>query len=296
MPTFGEWSNVWWRQVVLPHHKPTTQKRTLHALEAELLPAFGLMRLDQIGRKEIRDWFEPYSCLSPGGANRVLDVLSAALGYAVAGKLIPRNPVLGIRRNLKGKRTRVLTGGERERLLAALDAEDPGYETHARAAKMLMVTSCRLNEVIGLVWSEVGEDGAALNLRDSKTGPRKVDISDEAREILAAAKKAQDRSGEDSAFVFPDPRNTKRCLQNFNGYWGRLMRRAKIKKFPVHSLRHNWATQAMRRGIPYQVIRRALGHKNDRETWGYIHVVKADIKAAAKDIGDWLAKMLRGEK
>ncbi len=54
--------------------------KSAHA--SQLLPTFGDMPLDEIGRKEVVAWFDRYGRAAPDGANRALDALRQILGHA----------------------------------------------------------------------------------------------------------------------------------------------------------------------------------------------------------------------
>ncbi len=55
--------------------KPSTKETVRLALSAHLLPAFGSSPLDRITRACVNRWFDEYSRIAPGGANRKLDLL-----------------------------------------------------------------------------------------------------------------------------------------------------------------------------------------------------------------------------
>ena len=85
--------------------------------------------------------------------------------------------------NPRPKLTRFLSKHEVHRLHRALD----GYATGARGRqadiiRLLLLTGCRKSEIKNLRWTEV--DGDVLNLTDSKTGPRQVLLSRQARRII----------------------------------------------------------------------------------------------------------------
>ena len=55
--------------------KPSSHARNRLALDKQLLPAFGRLRLDEITKSVVLKWFNHYSRDYPGGANRALEVL-----------------------------------------------------------------------------------------------------------------------------------------------------------------------------------------------------------------------------
>ena len=56
----------------------------------------------------------------------------------------------------------------------ALDAHEARWPEAAVAIRLLALTGCRRSEVLNLRWCDI--DGDAINLADSKTGPRAVPL------------------------------------------------------------------------------------------------------------------------
>ena len=64
----------------------------------------------------------------------------------------------------------------------------------AAAIRLLMLTGCRLGEILTLRWEEVDLDARELRLRDAKTGSRVVPLSPQAVDVLSGlARAAQGR-------------------------------------------------------------------------------------------------------
>ncbi len=121
VPLFGDFvANVWIPEC-FDRLKPTTKRSTDSELASQLLPTFGDMPLDRIGRKEVIAWFDRYSGTAPGGANRTLDTLRQILSHAEVHGHLETNPASGIRRNPKRTFNRFLSRDEAIRLHAELD-------------------------------------------------------------------------------------------------------------------------------------------------------------------------------
>ena len=90
-------------------------------LNAQLLPTFGSLPLDQITRADVTRWFDEYSRTAPGGANHALSRLRRMLNHAVVCGHLSKNPALGIKRNPRPKLTRFLSREEVRRLHRELD-------------------------------------------------------------------------------------------------------------------------------------------------------------------------------
>ena len=99
---------------------------------------------------------------TPRAANRALMILSKMFSLASAWGLAPErpNPCRSVRKYKEGKRERFLTREEYRRLGAALaEAEFDGsaWPPAVSALRLLMLTGCRLNEILTLRWEEVEE-------------------------------------------------------------------------------------------------------------------------------------------
>ncbi|MCY4609494.1 MAG: site-specific integrase [bacterium] len=279
-PLFGDFVSDVWRPECFDRLKPATRRRANSALTTQLLPAFAAVPLDRIERKKVMAWFDRYSAVAPGGANRVLDVLRQILNHAMVHGHLETNPATGIRRNPQRKFNRFLSRDEARRLHDELDrlvAERPGRAAQADIIRLLYYTGCRCSEIQTLRWCEVGTD--TLDLADSKTGPRKVYLNSEARRII----ERQPRTGSDH--VFPSSSDPTTPISGSMRLWIILRKRAGIEDVRLHDLRHNYASQAVLNGVPLPTVARLLGHRQVSMTLRYAHVSDREVEAAAERIG-----------
>ena len=279
-----------WRAARRARLKPATRHIEDDALGRQLLPAFGPLALDRIGRARIERWFDAYGRTAPGGANRALEVLRAILNHAVACGHIPANPAAGIRPNPRPRRTRFLSAEEIARLHAVREGaggDRAWRRPQADIIRLLLLTGCRRNEIVRLQWREV--DGDRLRLLDGKTGPRTVALNGRARAVIAR----QGRIG--SPFVFPSPLDPGRPLNSDLPLWRLVRREAGLEDVRLHDLRHTFASQAVLHGVPLPVVAQLLGHRSVPMTMRYAHVADRDAEAAAERVGLALAAAMDGE-
>ncbi len=288
MPPFRDFVAGPWKEAHFDRYKPSGQRTASKYLKRQLLPAFGAKPLDRIAPAHVRRWFDRYSRIAPGGANRALNILGQIMNFAAACGHIEVNPARGIRRNRRPALTRFLSGEEIARLHRVLDAQTrPDGRQQADIVRLLLLTGCRKGEIMGLRWSEV-RDGM-LALADSKTGPRTVPIGSGARAILDR----QPRTG--SPFVFPSPHDPARPRCPDLKLWYRVRREAGIEDVRLHDLRHTHASHAVMSGVPVPVVSRLLGHSNVRMTLRYAHLGDRDIEKAAERVGVAMARVMAGE-
>ena len=256
------------------------------ALRTQLVPAFGRRPLPEIGRVEVRVWFDSYSRTAPAGANRAMDILRQVFNYAIELGQMERNPANGVRRNPRPRTTRFLSRAEVGRVRAVLDSHRGrgSGSQQADIIRLLLLTGCRKGEVVGLRWSEVGR--RVLRLADGKTGPRSVTLSSEAQAILAR----QPRTG--SPYVFPRLDDGSRPRSTELSLWRKVRREADIEDVRLHDLRHTFATHAVLAGVPLPVVAHLLGHATSGMTLRYAHAGDREAKEAAERIGTAVADLL----
>ena len=144
------------------------------SLDNHILPALGAMPLGSVGRPEaaalhfgLRD--------TPRAANRALMVLSKMFTLAEAWGLASPggNPCRFVRKYKEGKRERFLAADEYRRIgreLCVLETEGVLPARAASALRLLILTGCRLGEILTLRWDDVDLGTGELRLPDTKTG------------------------------------------------------------------------------------------------------------------------------
>ena len=288
-PLFRDFAVGEWKAAGASRWSLSWRRSIDRTLARQLLPAFGALPLDSIGRTDVERWFDAYSKTAPGGANRALSLLRQIFNAAVATGHIAANPTRGVRSNHRTKLTRFLSIEEIERLHRALDrlVEDrPSRQPQADIIRLLLLTGCRKGEILKLKWTEV--DGDALKLAETKTGPRRVWLSEAAQGILARQPRTR------SAYVFPSPRDLTRPCSDEMRLWDRVRKEADIEDVRLHDLRHTVASQAVARGVTLPAVARMLGHAHPRMTLRYAHVSDREVEAAAERIGKVIVQALEG--
>ena len=229
---FGRYARVW---------KPRTLEVNRTYLRRQILPWFANREIADIDREDVQRWFASLRA-TPVAADRSAPVLSVImteaelLGYRAEGS----NPVRGIRRYRRKGRERFLSEEEIRKLAGVLSANKRKRPLPVAAVRLLLLTGCRKSEILTLRWSDYRE--GHLHLRDSKTGPRTVWLSEPAREVLASIRGK-------GAWVFP-ARNARhpRDRSFLTPFWRRVRAEAGLRDVRPHDLRHTYATFALRRG------------------------------------------------
>ena len=262
--------------------KAGTLKVNRAYLRNQIMPHFAGRPVAEIDRREVRSWFTALRA-TPAAADRSLPVLSVIMREAEAMGLRPEgsNPCRSIRRNRRKGRERFLTDGEMRRLGAALSRHADRTPLAVAVIRLLLLTGCRKSEILTLRWSDYRE--GHLFLRDSKTGPRTVWLSEPARRIL-------DGLNRDGRWVFPARGGDRPLGSNWlDHFWGRFRAETDLGDVRLHDLRHTHASIALREGETVLAIGRLLGHARPETTLKYAHPADAMARDAAETVGAALA-------
>jgi integrase len=266
------------------NNKPSEQhaKRCIYMIHLE--PAFGAMRLDAIGAREIErykamkrlDGVKPYSAKS---INNQLAVLRTALITARNWEIINRVPFYRELR-LPERTTRFLNRAESLRLIEYADAE-----WRAMIAVALN-TGLRIGELIGLKWSDVDLIAGRLTVRRSDwrgiLGSPKGGRSREVGLNNTALSYLEKQAEVSTDWVFTR-RNGHRlthavCRRPLH----KACKAASLPLFQWHTLRHTFASHLVAAGVPLRAVQMLLGHASYATTERYAHFSPDMTKAAVQ--------------
>ena len=219
---------------------------------------------------------------TPRAANRVLEILSQMFALSEAWGLSREggNPCRSVVKYKRRKRERFLTEPEYRRLgrvLGALEAEGRMPAHAAAALRLLMLTGCRLNEILTLRWDDVDRTAGELRLREAKTGARMVPLTPTAAAVLAGIARFPG-----NPWVIGQPGGR---LTHLSAYWYRVRERAGLGDVRIHDLRHSYASRALALGESLTMIGRLLGHADIGSTARYAHLARDTEKVSAAKVG-----------
>jgi len=143
------------------------------------------------------------------------------------------------------------------------------------AARLLILTGCRLNEIMTLQWAHVDLAERVLRLPDSKSGAKVVHIGEPAVELLRDAQRI-----DDTPWVIAGTLPGKR-LSDLQPFWQRVRARAGLKNVRIHDLRHTFASTAVASGQGLPMIGKLLGHTQVQTTARYAHLAAEPVRIAA---------------
>jgi len=223
-----------------------------------------------------------------GTAARTTGLLGGILSFAVSEGIITSNPVLGVRRPADDRRVRRLDPKEYARLGKALrDAEQLGEAAQGLfGAWLLILTGCRLGEIVHLKWTEVDDAGHCFRLADSKEGASVRPIGTPAFDVLS---KIEQHVG--CPFVLA-PIRSGEVFGAMPRAWKRIAARAELEDVTPHTLRHSFASVAGDLGYSESTIAALLGHAAGSVTSRYVHHLDRVLIAAADNVANEIMKMM----
>ncbi len=207
---------------------------------------------------------------SAGSFNRKLNLIVAVHN---AVKVPP--PEIERKPNPSG-RTRWLTSEEWSRLRRALEAESPLLR---QAAEFTLATGLRENNVLELEWSQVDlkRRVAWLHADQMKGGvPHGIPLNDAALAVLG------ERRGIHRRWVFGNPDYP--LYKASNRAWYAAVRKARLKGFRWHDLRHTWASWAVMSGVRLEELMKLGGWKTYSMVIRYAHLAPEHLSEAASKV------------
>lgn len=222
----------------------------------------GKIKLSKLTKARIS---EVHSRISRDGhptvANRVLALISSALGRGVEWGRLTENPAKGIRRNRERSRDNFIKSDEMPRFFKAVSEEE---NTAVRDYVLLsLLTGARRANTLSMRWKDVSLKRREWRIAVTKNGePQTIPLGAEALEILTARKETAEK---DAVFVFPGPGKNGHLAEPRKG-WLRILKRAKLSDLRIHDLRRTFGSWQVRTGASLAIIGKSLNHKHSQTT------------------------------
>ena len=248
-----------------------------------LYAAFTGRILGELAARDIRAYIASRRAAGVKDATirRELGVLSAAINYARREWEweIP-NPVMGRRPKQGEGRVRWLTKAEAVALIRAAEAESRSPHL-ADFIRLGLNTGCRKGELLGLEWSRVDLKQKLIYLDAEHTkGKRRgsVPLNQAAWEAFLNRARFRAEHCPGSPWVFCDKNGAR--IKDVKTAFTTACRRAGIKDFRPHDLRHTCAAWLVQAGVPLAEIRELLRHTTVQMTEKYAHLAPENVRAA----------------
>ena len=278
-------TNRSWKQAVVRYLKENSDKKTLKEdiahlkrlspyLEDKLLTEVNMDILWQFidQRREVDG-------VSNSTINRALEVVRRILHLARdEWNWLQRFPRVRMLREPKGV-VRFITRAEADRLFEELPV-------HMRpVVQFALATGCRKNEILKLEWQRVdfSRRVAWLNPGTTKNGEgRGIPLNRDALLALRTTFGQHDRW----CFTYQGKR-----MEAIGSSWKRALKRAGIKNFRFHYLRHTWASWHVMSGASLQELMELGGWKSYEMVLRYAHLAPEHLAEVAQRI-EWTMEVV----
>ena len=219
--------------------------------------------------------------VSVSTVNRELSCIKHMFSKAIHWGYLTRNPLRDVKdfKEPPG-RVRYLTDVEIEILLNSC------YGHIKDIVIVALHTGMRKGEILNLKWQDVDLRNRLIIIRNTKNNEsRTIPINEPLYETL---KMLGPTTNEQYVFADRDGRPFGDVRTSFRN----ALKRAGIKEFRFHDLRHTFASKLVMRGVDIRTVQTLLGHKDITMTMRYSHLSDAHLKEAVKklEVGTNLAQ------
>lgn len=266
-----------WQEAVIRYLELKRNLRSFEDVQRVLRmldPYLGTLKLDHVNGDVI--WRivqgELKRGIKPATVNRRLSVVRNLLRMARDEwqwiDTIPKVRMLGG----EVERDRWLTRAEADRLIACCAPH------LAALVRYALATGCRASEITGLEWERVDLARNTAWLNQTKNGtPRGVPLNQDAVKVL------REQLGKHPRFCFVH-RGQPIRWELTNSGWHAALKRAGIRDFRFHDLRHTWASWHRQAGTSCDELKDLGGWKSRQMVDRYAKFATENLLAAASRI------------
>jgi integrase len=221
----------------------------------------------------------------PATVNRLLATLKHMFTKASEWEMVEEAVLKRIRRVKflpeNNRRLRYLSREECQELINACN-------THLKPIVITALNSgMRKGEILNLRWDNVDLKHGFILLEVTKNGERReIPINETLRASLLGLRRRLD-----VPYVFYDP-ITGKPYQDVKRSFKSAIRRAKIKDFRFHDLRHCFASHLVMAGVDLTTVKELLGHKSLTMTLRYAHLAPSHKVNAVNILDNTINKTL----
>ena len=310
--TVGQWMDIWFENYAKIKVRPTSHQTYRGYIDNHIKPNIGKIQLNKLTTLELQKLYKKLLSrgrvdrieakgqpkgLSPKTVRNIHQVISSAMDFAKAQKLIAVNPTDGCALpKLEHREMKTLPV---EQLASFLrEAKESGvFEMYY----IELATGLRRGELLGLKWEDLDLEQGTLRVQrqvsringevveaplKTKNSYRTISLGTDAVGIL----KEQRKKCGSSEYVFPSPTGGPISPDSVIQMLHRVLKRAGLPKVRFHDLRHTFATVALQNGVDIKTVSGMLGHYSAGFTLDtYAHVTTAAQREAAKTMGNILS-------
>lgn len=263
-----------------------------------MLEGYQSRRLSE-PRPPVKEGGEPRPPVKPACVNRHLATLKHMFTKAVDWEMVSEDVAKRVRKVKlspeNNRRLRYLSAEECNHLLAVCDKHLKPIVTLA------LNTGCRRGEILGLKWENVDMKHGFIHLTETKSGKRReipmngtvletlrgivrrLDVPWVFVSTVTPKRKSLPKPGGSTLEQSTTPHREKEPAgryQDIKRSFATACRKAGIRDFHFHDLRHTFASQLVMAGVDITTVSRLLGHASLTMTLRYSHLAPDHLKSA----------------
>jgi len=241
-------------------------------------------KFPQITIDLVEDYLKEVAKTSKNLANKHLRLIKALFNYGIKRNWFYLNPTNGIDFfGINRSRKYIPPIEDIEKVLSLATEEQYDYLT------IISLTIARVREINNLKWEDINFAENCLTLRTRKAKnsdvvERKIPMTPKVREILTKLEPKENEK-EKQEYVFTNPR-TKTNYDYRDKFLPNLCKKAEVKPFMYHALRHYGASKLSNAGVPLTDIQEILGHQRATTTDIYLQSIRNSLKESIKKLED----------
>lgn len=245
-----------------------------------LLPYWSDTPIGRITKARARDYRAHRHAekqVSDTTVNRDLEALRHMLFWAVDEGLLSINPLSRVLMVRERRKPRLVVNLIEEKMLLAVAAKHLQYIIIAA-----LDSGMRRGEILGQRWEHVDLSRRLLYVTKSKTPEgeaREIPLSNRLFDLLSTTKQK-----EGLIFTFKG-----QPIHKLKTGWKAAIRRAGLRYFRFHDLRHTFNTRLMEAGVMQEVRKALMGHSSGEDVNSiYTHVELPAKRAAIQKLQEWV--------
>jgi integrase len=245
-----------------------------------LLPYFGETPIGRITKNlaiAFRRHRHAEKRITDTTVNRDLECLRSMLFWALDEGLISTNPLSRVRMTRERKKPRFVISVAEEDLL--LKSAAPHLAAIIMAA---LDTGMRRGEILAQRWEHIDFNRQILSVTHSKTPEgeaREIPLTERLLEFLGSRRKE-----EGLVFTFKG-----QPIHKIKTAWKAAIRRAGIRYYRFHDLRHAFNSRMMEAGVLQEIRKALMGHSSGEDVHStYVHVELPIKREAIRKLEAWV--------
>lgn len=242
------------------------------------------LNCNEISGEMIEDFLRERRKVSAITANTELKTLRSLFNYGIKKGWIMNNPTSGIEYYpMDKKRKYIPTLQDIERVILMADPDTQDY------LRIIQDTLARVGEINRLEWSDVDFSNEVVTLytrkkRDRSLTPRQVPMTSRVLKILTGRFESR-KPNKPWVFWHRYWSRKRECFvegpyKSRNKLMARLCKKAGVKHFSFHALRHAGASILEQSNVPARTVQQILGHEDLTTTQIYLQTLTGSEREA----------------